>query len=70
MSEIEIMISALQREAIERIRQRMAAEQLGEAFSDLPTAPLITSLVPSGMDSLIAKKPPQARPSLRKAVAK
>jgi hypothetical protein len=49
-------ISAMQRMAELRIHERMRAEQLGEAFADLPTRPLLTVLVPSGMDSLIARK--------------
>lgn len=68
MSENDIMISALQREALENIRRKMSAQQLGEAFTDLPTAPLLTSIVPSGIDSPLLRKPPQPKPSLRKAV--
>lgn len=33
-----------------------------------PRAPLLTVLVPSGMESLILKKTPQPRISIRKAV--
>jgi hypothetical protein len=68
MSESEIMISELQRQAIENIRKRMSAQQLGEAFTDLPTAPLLTSIVPSGIESRLLKKSPQPRISIRKAV--
>jgi hypothetical protein len=53
---------------IRAIEAKMRAGQLGEAFEGLTPSPLITSLVPDGMDSPLRKKPTE-KISIRKKVA-
>lgn len=65
-----IMIARLERHALEAVQRRMSSQQLGEAFRDLPLpppcTPLLTTLVPDGMPSLIRRQPVQ-RINIRKA---
>jgi hypothetical protein len=53
--EVATTISAWQREALARVHRRMREQQLGEAFVDPPTEPLLSTLVPDGMVSPLRK---------------
>jgi hypothetical protein len=37
--DIELELAQIERQLIQRVREKIAAEQKGEAFRDLPTAP-------------------------------
>lgn len=63
MNDTDVTLSAIYRAAEAKVREG----QLGEAFADLPK-PLLTFLVPTGMESLITKRTPAPRISIRKAV--
>lgn len=73
MSDIELELSRIAREAEANVRRGQRGDAFVEVAKDIAAGklPLLTTLVPSGMPNLLDRKVPEPKPTLRrKAVTK